>query len=576
MQEDKNTAEVLNKINKLKSRIEELEKSESEYERVKESFKRLSYQNKLILESIGEGIYGVDLEGNVTFFNPSAENITGYTAEEIIGKYQHTILHHTKKEGSPYPAEECPVYTTLVDGVSRRISDEIFWRKDGTSFPVEYTSAPIKDRGNIVGAVVIFRDITDRKKAEKDVKDSETRYKSIFENTGTATVIVEEDATIFMVNEEFEKLSRYSKEELEGKKSWTEFVVEDDLDRLEEYHRLRRIDPESAPRNYEFGFIDKYGNVKDVFLTISMIPETKKSLGSLLDVTERKKMEKALRESEEKLRTVLESSPDAITVLDLEGKIMDCNQATVKLHEFSSKEELIGASVFELIAPGERQRAAEALKKSIEQGAMMNVEYMFFTKDGREFPAEASGSLISDETGKPTSLVAITRDITERKKAEQTLKESEERIRGIFESSPDSVQVTDLAGNLIECNNETLNLLGVSSKDEIIGKPVFEYIAPEHRQEVGQAMKMTIKKGLIKRFESVLIDKDGHKFPVEVSANVILDHSGKPTSFIATIKDITERKKAEEALKVSEEKYKGIVEKFLKVSNEIIIEISKK
>ncbi|MBM4241971.1 MAG: PAS domain S-box protein, partial [Euryarchaeota archaeon] len=224
--EDKDRKQLINELEKLHQRITELEKSEIEHEKVQESFKRLNYQNKLILESVGEGIYGVDLEGNVTFFNPSAENITGYNAEEVIGKYQHTILHHTKKDGSPYPAEECPVYTTLVDGISRHITDEIFWRKDGTSFPVEYTSAPIKDRGNIIGVVVIFHDVTERKKAEKDIKDSETKYKSIFENTGTATVIVEEDTTISLVNTEFEKLSGYSKEEIEGKKSWTEFVVE--------------------------------------------------------------------------------------------------------------------------------------------------------------------------------------------------------------------------------------------------------------------------------------------------------------------------------------------------------------
>jgi len=705
--EDKDRKQLINELEKLHQRITELEKSEIEHEKVQESFKRLNYQNKLILESVGEGIYGVDLEGNVTFFNPSAENITGYNAEEVIGKYQHTILHHTKKDGSPYPAEECPVYTTLVDGISRHITDEIFWRKDGTSFPVEYTSAPIKDRGNIIGVVVIFHDVTERKKAEKDIKDSETKYKSIFENTGTATVIVEEDTTISLVNTEFEKLSGYSKEEIEGKKSWTEFVVEDDLDRLKEYHRLRRIDPESAPRNYEFKFIDRHGNVKDVFLTISMIPETRKSLGSLLNVTESKKVEKALRESEEKLRTIFESSPDAITLFDLEANIIDCNQATVKLHGFSSREELIGMNAFDLIAPQDRQSAAEAMKIMLERGSAKNMEYTFLTKDGQEFPAEGSGAVIVDGTGKPISFVSITQNISERKKYEQTLyesqkklkiamdlaklvnweydvesdmftfndrfyalygttaqeeggyqmpskvyatkfippeespivakeiadalatddpnyfrtlehriiradgeerfivvrfgiikdaegrtiktyganqditerkmmedalKASEERIQGIFESSPDTIGVMDLAAKMVECNQAALDMFGFSSKDELIGKRVFEFIAPEYWQEAAEAMKMTVEKGHITHFESILMTKDGREFPAEISSSVSLDPSGKPSYLVAIIKDITERKHAEEQIQKSlEEKEMFLKEIHHRVKNNLMV-----
>ncbi|MCC7560361.1 MAG: response regulator [Methanobacterium sp.] len=126
------------------------------------------------------------------------------------------------------------------------------------------------------------------------LKESESKYKSIFENTGTATIIVGEDKTISLANSEFEQLSGYSKEEIEGRKKWTEFVPEENLDKMMKYHDLRRNNPDSAPRNYEIKFKDKNKHLKDIFITVGMIYGTDKSVVSLLDITERKKTEKAL------------------------------------------------------------------------------------------------------------------------------------------------------------------------------------------------------------------------------------------------------------------------------------------
>jgi PAS domain S-box-containing protein len=127
---------------------------------------KLERQYELILNSVADGIYGVDKEGNSTFVNRAMENITGWDADEVIGKNQHTILHHTKADGSHFPADECPVYATSRDSVSRFVDDDIFWRKDGTSFPVEYASSPLRDdRGDVIGSVVVFRDISERKQA---------------------------------------------------------------------------------------------------------------------------------------------------------------------------------------------------------------------------------------------------------------------------------------------------------------------------------------------------------------------------------------------------------------------------
>lgn len=132
---------------------------------------RLEAQHALILDSVADGIYGVDTQGNSTFVNRAMEEITGWKAEDIIGKNQHTMLHHTRADGSPNPGEECPVYHTFRDNHALYVDDDIFWCKDGRSIPVEYSSNPIRDEhGRATGAVVVFRDITERKNAAEEAR----------------------------------------------------------------------------------------------------------------------------------------------------------------------------------------------------------------------------------------------------------------------------------------------------------------------------------------------------------------------------------------------------------------------
>ena len=110
----------------------------------------------------GEGIYGLDLEGQTTFVNPAAARMLGYENEDLIGVPMHSTVHHTRLDGSPYPREECPIYAAFHEGRTQHRDNEILWRKNGTSFPVEYTSTPMWENGRLIGAVVTFQDITER------------------------------------------------------------------------------------------------------------------------------------------------------------------------------------------------------------------------------------------------------------------------------------------------------------------------------------------------------------------------------------------------------------------------------
>jgi PAS domain S-box-containing protein len=135
-------------------------------------------ERELILNSTAEGIYGLDRQGRTSFVNQAAARMAGWELEELLGQSQHQLLHHSYPDGSPYPVELCPIYSALRDGATHHSDSEVFWRKDGTSFPVEYTSTPLRKDGEVVGAVVVFRDISERKRAERELQQAKLAAES--------------------------------------------------------------------------------------------------------------------------------------------------------------------------------------------------------------------------------------------------------------------------------------------------------------------------------------------------------------------------------------------------------------
>ena len=134
--------------------------------------KAVERQNSMLLAAAGEGIYGLDTDGRTTFVNPAAARMLGWAVNELINQPMHSVLHHSHPDGSPYSREQCPIYAAFKDGQVHRVEDEVFWRRDGSSFPVEYTSTPIEEDGRLVGAVVVFWDVTARKRAEERLQEA--------------------------------------------------------------------------------------------------------------------------------------------------------------------------------------------------------------------------------------------------------------------------------------------------------------------------------------------------------------------------------------------------------------------
>ncbi len=141
-------------------------------ERFETLFRHLQRGDQLILHAAGEGIYGVNAKGETTFLNPAAERMLGWRAEDLIGQTMHHVIHHSHHDGTPYSIKRCPIYAAFRDGMVHRVDNEVFWRKDGSSFPVEYTSTPIQEGGRLLGAVVVFRDVSEQRRARAELRNA--------------------------------------------------------------------------------------------------------------------------------------------------------------------------------------------------------------------------------------------------------------------------------------------------------------------------------------------------------------------------------------------------------------------
>jgi len=231
----------------------------------------------------------------------------------LVGKKCYQAYH-----GRDIYCQVCPTRHTLETQEAAYEVVPLTGAKGKIKGWLDLYSFPLFDSvtGEIIGVIEYVRDITSRKEANDALRESESKYRAVFENTGNATIIAEEDTTISLANSEFAKLSGYSIKEIEGLKSWKEFVAKEDLERMSEYSRLRKIDPGAAPKKYEFHFVDRSGNTKEIYLFIDMIPGTKKTVASLLDITELKRMEsehqqlnQELTKSNEKLKQMVLIDP---------------------------------------------------------------------------------------------------------------------------------------------------------------------------------------------------------------------------------------------------------------------------
>ncbi|MEM2905267.1 MAG: PAS domain S-box protein [Candidatus Bathyarchaeia archaeon] len=380
--------------------------------------------------------------------------------------------------------------------------------------------------------------MSDRKRRQKALRRSKERPRGIIERSLDAIAALDLQGRFTYLSPAVERIIGYRPEEIVGR-PLKEFLPEFEIPKVAQafngavkgrsiegvQFNIRRSDGSLASLELNGAPILKDGEVVGL-------------QGTIRDITERKRMEAALRKSQELLRSIFASSPDAITVTDLNGNIVEFNQATLDLHGYSSREELAGRNAFELIAERDRERAARNMKVVLEQGSARDIEYTFLTRDGREFPAELSASVLRDPAGNPTGFMAITKDISGRKRAEEEL-----RLRAeLLDAAIDAILLNDLDGSIIYANEACHKLLGYT-RDELLKMNVGALFPLGSNGLLEPEVKRLMERGEA-AFESLIVGKGGSATPVEVHARIV--KSGGRRLVLSVGRDITERKKVEE------------------------------
>lgn len=246
-------------------------------------------------------------------------------------------------------------------------------------------------------------------------------------------------------------------------------------------------------------------------------------------------------------RTLIDISPVAIMVTDLEGYITYVSSKTLELHDYEHVDELIGKSAFDLIAPEDRERAGEHLQKILMNGSIREIEYTLLKKDGSRFAGELNASLIKDSSGKPVSLIATSRDLTELKEAKDTVSSSEATFKGLFENVLEGIYQTSPHGKILAANPALIAMLGYESEQEFYELDIIHdlYVDPDQRKTVIDEME---REGAIKDVELVLKRKDGRHITVLESGRTVYNRMGEILYYEGILTDITERKRAEKQL----------------------------
>lgn len=275
---------------------QELESRNTQLVEARDRLRVSEERSRLLLESARDGIYGLDSEGRLTFCNPAGLEMLGYRSEELLGQAIHPIIHHSYPDGSHYPVEKCPMRLALAEGKSSLVQDEVLWRKDGSPIDVEYAAVPVRKHGELIGAVIIFRDIRERKAQERMVRRASQQTSLILENATDGIVTIDDEQRIVRFNPEAERIWGYSAEEVLGKDLTMLLPVYIRSEHLHHVHRFR--DAEAKGQRMQDRALQLSGLTKDgrqfpaeVGISKAEVDGQMQYTAFVKDITQRKAME---------------------------------------------------------------------------------------------------------------------------------------------------------------------------------------------------------------------------------------------------------------------------------------------
>ncbi|MGA2368126.1 MAG: PAS domain S-box protein, partial [Dehalococcoidia bacterium] len=528
---------------------------------------------RLLAENTADVVTIMDMNLNITWLSSSCEKLTGYTREEqkSLPLEKQMTQESLERALNQFAAElEREKSGTAEPGRYQDMELEIY-HKDGHTLWTENRIQFIRDgQGKAVGILMQGRDITERRQAEDALKASEAQYRLLSEHMTDTVWLMDMNLKVTYHSPSGEKLRGLTPQEimtmpLEQTLTPESLKLASELF-FEEIPKVK-ADPDYNPvRTMELEYYCKDGTTIWAESKFSIIRDSSGKAVSILgegrDITKRKQVEEALQESETQYRLLSEHTADTVWLMDMNLKPTYQSPSAEKLRGYTPQE-VLDLPLEKQITPESLKLALEVFSEEIPKveadpgyNPVLTLELEYYRKDGTTVWAESTFSLIRDENGKPISILAEARDITERREAERRIRESEILYRSLIETSPDAIGLMDINGTIIMYNKQALEVFGFELTDDLRGKNIMDMVSPEYYKESIKNAEKLQKSEIIRNWEVTSHKKDGRLFWVEISTSMIFDEEGKPKSIMAVFKDITERKLSEEKLAKSIESLK--------------------
>jgi PAS domain S-box-containing protein len=552
----KTKKQLIDELNSIRQRITELEAAEAEHKRVGQDV-RLPEQilEKIvqILESAVDLMFIHDVEGNFVYVNEAAARSHGYTKEELL---KTNLRELNVKESSE--VFERHMKKVLEDGDS--ICEIGHYRKNGSVLPLEINTRAVEIDGNMV-LFSAARDITERKRAEETLREREARYRYLFEHSQVANALVGLDGKIIDANKSAADLYGYDKSEIIGR-DLLEFIAPESRAKVAEAFArgLQRTYAEPV----DVDAITK-GGTRTFFYPggYQLVFEGGKQIGfliSVVDITERKKAEEALRQSEERYRTILEEMQDGYFEVDLAGNFTFGNDAVCRQLGYS-REELIGMNNRTITANDDVENVYNAFNHVYREGQpIRDFTFKIVRKDGSIGQGELAVFPLRNEKGDIIGFRGVGRDVAGRLQMIEDLRQSEERYRTVLDEMEEAYYELDLAGNLTFFNDALIRKVS-RSKEELMGLGYKEYTSAKDLERVYKAFSQVYKTGKpLKGIPLQVIRMDGIIISSEDTVLPLRNKAGEITGFRGVSHDVTERLQMMEALRRSEERYRTMLD----------------
>ncbi len=516
-----------------KNAVQGIYRDITDRKRTEEALRREAF----IFDNLYDAVIISDMEGRVINWNAAAAKLYGYKKEEILNKSAE-ILNKKLAHG------------TLTYRIMENVKKEGKWsgeinyvRKDGTEGISETVVYPFLDnKGERIALVGVNRDITNRKKAENALRESEDKFRQIAEFSLIGIYLIQ-DGIFKYVNPMLAEIFGFTVDEMIDKIGPKDVTTPDSY-KIVERNITKRLSGEIESIHYEFQGLTKDKRIieVEVYGAISSYRGKPAVIGTLLDITERKKSDKALQDSIRKYQDLADLLPQTVFEFDLEGKLTFANQASYKLFGYTKDEFEKGLSVFEMIRPEEHTKALNNLRRFMSEKNFNGTEYTAVKKDGTRFPSLVfTAPIIRD--GVSIGYRGILVDITERKEAEEQLR----KLSRAVEQSPSAIVITNILGDIEYVNPRFTELTGYSS-EEVAGRNPRMLKSGHTSDDEYTKLWEAITNGKKWRGEFQNKNKRGEYYWVSASISPILNSSGKITHFLAIEEDITEKKKIESEL----------------------------